>query len=54
MRDNNVDTANTSAFVEIGEPRLRLLLDTRDWSDHTCIGVARVAERRPDQKVVLD
>ncbi|HAO33115.1 MAG TPA: type VI secretion system baseplate subunit TssK [Candidatus Competibacter sp.] len=54
VRDNNVDTANTSAFVEIGEPRLRLLLDTRDWSDHTCIGVARVAERRPDQKVVLD
>ncbi len=54
VRDNNIDTANNSAFVEVGEPRLRLLLDTRDWSEHTCIGIARVAERRPDQKVVLD
>ncbi|HRC72099.1 MAG TPA: type VI secretion system baseplate subunit TssK [Candidatus Competibacter sp.] len=54
VRDNNIGTANSSAFVEVGEPRLRLLPDTRDWSEHTCIGIARVAERRPDQKVVLD
>ncbi len=54
VRDNNIDTANNSAFVETGQPRLRLLLDTKDFSEHTCIGIARVAEKRPDQKVVLD
>ncbi len=54
VRDNNIDTANNSAFVETGEPRLRLLLDTKDFSEHTCIGIARVAEKRPDQKIILD
>ncbi len=54
VRDNNIDTANNSAFVETGEPRLRLILDTKDFSEHTCIGIARVAEKRPDQKVILD
>ena len=54
VRDNNVDTANNSAFVEIGEPCLRLFLDTRDFGEYTAIGVARVLEKRPDQRVVLD
>ena len=54
VRDNNIDTANNSAHVEIGERRLRLFLDTRDASDYTCIGIARVQEKRPDQTVVLD
>ncbi|MBS1224666.1 MAG: type secretion system-associated protein, partial [Proteobacteria bacterium] len=49
-----VNTANNSAFVEIGEPRLRLFLDTRDLGEYTAIGVARVLEKRPDQRVVLD
>lgn len=54
VRDNNVDTANNSAFVEIGEPRLRLFLDTKDLGDYTCVGIARVLEKQPDQRVVLD
>jgi type VI secretion system protein ImpJ len=54
VRDNNVDTANNSAHVEIGERRLRLFLDARDASDYTCIGIAKVQEKRPDQTVVLD
>ena len=54
VRDNNVDTANNSTFVEIGEPRLRLFLDTRDFGEYTTIGVARVLEKRPDQHVILD
>ncbi len=54
VRDNNFDTANNSAFVEIGERRLRLFLDTKDFSEHTCIGIARVLEKRPDQMIVLD
>ena len=45
--------ANNSAFVEIGEPRLRLLLDTKDLGDYTCIGIARVLEKQPDQRVAL-
>lgn len=54
VRDNNIDTANNSAQVEIGERRLRLFLDTRDSSDYTCIGIAQVLEKRSDQTVVLD
>ena len=54
VRDNNVDTANNSAFVETGEPRLRLFLDTRDFGEYTTIGIARVLEKRPDQRVILD
>ena len=54
VRDNNIDTANNSAQVEIGERRLRLFLDTRDASDYTSIGIARVLEKRADQTVVLD
>jgi len=54
VRDNNIDTANNSAQVEIGERRLRLFLDTRDSSDYTCISIAQVVEKRSDQTVVLD
>jgi type VI secretion system protein ImpJ len=54
VRDNNVDTANNSAFVEVGEPRLRLFLDARDMGDYACIGIVRVVEKHPDQRVVLD
>jgi type VI secretion system protein ImpJ len=54
VRDNNVDTANNSAFVEVGEPRLRLFLDTRDFGEYTAVGVTRVLEKRPDQRVVVD
>lgn len=54
VRDNNVDTANNSAFVETGEPRLRLFFDTRDFGEYTTIGVVRVLEKRPDQRVILD
>ncbi|KAB2921581.1 MAG: type VI secretion system baseplate subunit TssK [Candidatus Contendobacter sp.] len=54
VRDNNVDTANNSAFIEVGEPRLRLFLDTRDFGEYTAIGVTRVLEKRPDQRVILD
>ncbi len=54
VRDNNMDMANNSAQVEIGERRLRLFVDTRDASDYTCIGIAQVLEKRADQTVVLD
>ncbi len=54
VRDNNMDTANNSAFIEVGEPRLRLFLDTRDFGEYTTIGVTRVLEKRPDQRVIVD
>ncbi|MFZ1495274.1 MAG: type VI secretion system baseplate subunit TssK [Candidatus Competibacter denitrificans] len=54
VRDNNIDTANNSAFVETGDPRLRLFPDSKDFSEYTGIGIARVVEKRPDQKIVLD
>ncbi|MDG4550065.1 MAG: type VI secretion system baseplate subunit TssK [Candidatus Contendobacter sp.] len=54
VRDNNIDTANNSAFIEVGQPRLRLFLDTRDFGEYTAIGVTRVLEKRPDQRVIVD
>lgn len=54
VRDNNIDSANNSAQVEIGERRLQLFLDSRDTSAYTSIGVARVLEKRADHSVVLD
>lgn len=54
VRDNNVETANNSALVETGEPRLRLFPDTRDFGEYAAIGIARVLEKRPDQRVILD
>lgn len=42
------------APLEIGQPRLRLILDRGDHSDHACMGVARVVEKNPDGRVILD
>lgn len=54
VRDNNIETANNSAQVEVGERRLRLVLDSRDTSDYATIGIAKILEKRADQSVVLD
>ena len=43
-----------SAPIQVGQLRLRLLLETEATDAYACIGVARVLERRADNTLVLD
>lgn len=53
VSDNNTGT-DTTALIQVGELRLRLMLK-RDLTDaYACLGVARVTERRADNQVLLD
>jgi type VI secretion system protein ImpJ len=54
VRDNNVDTANNSAFVEVGEPRLRLFLDTPGFQRLRLHRDRPSGGKASDQRVVLD
>ncbi|NHZ82089.1 type VI secretion system baseplate subunit TssK [Massilia sp. CCM 8695] len=45
---------DSSALVQVGKLRLRLMLASDAASAHACLGVARVIERRPDKQLVLD
>ncbi|WP_377704765.1 type VI secretion system baseplate subunit TssK [Pseudoduganella sp. UC29_71] len=48
---NGIDN---SALMQVGRLRLRLALESDVANAYACIGVARVIERRPDNRVVLD
>lgn len=48
---NGIDN---SALMQVGRLRLRLALEPDVVNAYACIGVARVIERRPDNRVVLD
>ena len=52
-RDSNAGF-ETEAQLELGSLRMRLLLDDDKLDDYLCIGVARIAEIRSDNQVVLD
>ncbi|MEI2415182.1 type VI secretion system baseplate subunit TssK [Orrella sp. JC864] len=41
-------------LLQAGRPRLRLLLEHEAGDEWLTLGVARIAERRPDNRVVLD
>jgi len=45
---------DNSALMQVGRMRVRLALETDVANAYACIGVARVIERRPDNRVVLD
>ncbi|VAW69198.1 Uncharacterized protein ImpJ/VasE [hydrothermal vent metagenome] len=53
VRDNVVGH-ESSATLQIGNLRLRLLLDHEDRNNFTCLALARVQESRPDKGAVLD
>jgi type VI secretion system protein ImpJ len=53
VRDG-VAAFDRAALVQIGRMRLRLMLESERTDAYTCLGVARVIERRPDSKLVLD
>lgn len=48
---NGIDN---SALMQVGRLRLRLALEGEVINAYSCIGVARVIERRPDNRLVLD
>jgi type VI secretion system protein ImpJ len=52
-RDSN-SGAESDVRLQVGKLRLRLLLDSDKRDDYTCIGAARVVERRTDNDVLLD
>jgi type VI secretion system protein ImpJ len=48
---NGIDN---SALMQVGQLRVRLALEQDAANAHACLGVARVLERRPDNRLVLD
>lgn len=51
MDSNGLDN---SALMQVGSLRLRLAVESNVANAYTTLGVARVIERRPDNRVVLD
>ena len=53
VRDNNAGYDAMSS-LELGQLRLRLMLDSEDRSCYSCLPLARVVEVRSDQGIILD
>jgi type VI secretion system protein ImpJ len=51
---NAVIGAETAATLQVARLRLRLMLQDEDRSGFTCLGVLRIAEVRPDRRIILD
>jgi type VI secretion system protein ImpJ len=45
---------DNSALMQVGKLRLRLALESEVANAYTTLGIARIIERRPDNRVVLD
>lgn len=45
---------DNSALMQVGQLRVRLALEPEVANAYACLGVARVLERRPDNRLVLD
>ena len=52
VRDSNGQ--DNMALMQVGKLRLRLALEAEVVNAYTCLGIARVIERQPDNRVVLD
>ncbi|MFM0626519.1 type VI secretion system baseplate subunit TssK [Paraburkholderia xenovorans] len=53
VNDSNADGTG-AALLQIGKLRLRLAFEPEVANAHACLGVARVIERRADNRIVLD
>jgi len=53
VNDSSTNNERT-ATLQVGDLRLRLLLEHEIRSDFSCIGLARIVEARPDKGVLLD
>lgn len=52
--DDNVAGHESTAALQVGQLRLRLMLASEDRNDFSCLELARIQESRPDKGVVLD
>jgi type VI secretion system protein ImpJ len=52
--DDNVAGHESTAALQVGDLRLRLLLDNEERNNFSCLELARVLESRPDKGAVLD
>jgi len=52
-RDANADNP-ADALLQVGKLRLRLSLESEPLNAYTCLPLARVVERRPDGRLLLD
>lgn len=52
--DDNVAGHESSTTLQVGDLRLRLLLDNEERNNFSCLELARMLESRPDIGVVLD
>jgi type VI secretion system protein ImpJ len=52
--DDNVAGHESTAALQVGQLRLRLLLESEDRNNFACLGLARILESRPDKGVILD
>lgn len=52
--DDNVAGHESNVELQVGQLRLRLLLENEDRNDFSCLELARIIESRPDKGVVLD
>lgn len=52
--DDNVAGHESTAALQVGDLRLRLLLDSEERNNFACLELARVLESRPDKGIVLD
>ena len=48
------NTADSAAFLQVGQLRMRLMLQSDVTDAYACLGVVRLIERRADNELVLD
>jgi type VI secretion system protein ImpJ len=52
-RDTSAMT-DTRALMQVGSLRLKLLVDSDQRGEYTCLGIARIVEARADKRVLLE
>jgi len=52
--DDNSSIGGSAASIQLGELRLRLMLEHEHRDNYTCIGVGRITEVRQDGSLVMD
>lgn len=52
-RDTSIDGGD-AVTLNIGKPRMRILLESDDQSGYACIGLLRISEAREDKNILLD
>jgi type VI secretion system protein ImpJ len=48
------NTADSSALIQVGQLRMRLMRESDVSDAYACLGTVRLVERRPDNEIILD